>query len=73
MNNKLTQWYPAEIKPYRVGTYKTNSRGICFQYWNGKYWGYCCDQKNIAEIYKYNKSCMQNVKWRGLSNKPISK
>jgi hypothetical protein len=43
MHKHLTEWYPPEIKPVRVGAYRTEMVGFeimddMFSWWNGKFW-----------------------------------
>ena len=47
MNDKLTDWFPADVKPERVGVYMTQMKflfmpggQVGFSYWDGKRWGY---------------------------------
>ena len=76
---KLTEWFPAEIKPVRVGVYEVSN---CFgekignfAYWDGKKWsGY--NETIEGAIHNYNTAAEfqnradQNKQWRGLAEKP---
>ena len=71
--SKYTEWYPAAIRPVRVGVYEVMPMGgyRCFSYWNGDYWFPV--ERNIEEAYSSHKISMisfyQNNIWRGLNEK----
>lgn len=70
---KLTPWFPADVKPVRVGVYETRDvsvYGSKYQCWNGKWWG--CYSFDVKKAYKdrRGKSCCQCVEWRGLAVQP---
>lgn len=75
---KLTQWYPPEVKPVREGVYEngTYSRrtneitGGCYQYWNGAWWGSVSAIVSGAYRDRDEKSLYQNDPWRGLAERP---
>ena len=60
---ELTPWYPADIKPVRVGTYQVKcvTKYFCeyfYAYWDGKEW--LNKEKQYPLIY-------QDREWRGLT------
>lgn len=59
---KLTEWYPAHIKPMRVGIYETKHwlYGQGFRLWNGEYW------KSPSSSAICNFSFQRCAKWRGV-------
>ena len=72
MSKKLTPWFPANVKPVRVGYYERdwdgagNAWGIEPDYWNGKAWEavYLNGTREEAEFTE------QSAPWRGLAKKP---
>jgi hypothetical protein len=69
---KLTPWFPADVKPVHVGVYQTTPiDSTKYQKWNGEYWcAYTSDAKDAARLENSNKSKYQKVKWRGLAEQP---
>jgi hypothetical protein len=69
MMEAMTEWYPPNVKPVRVGVYLTNALDGRFQYWNGKYWGgYAAYEAAAADPEAvWRKSRFQCVEWRGLT------
>ena len=69
---KLTDWFRHGVKPVHVGVYKTDAgygeNG--FQYWNGANWRFWGFDVNDAFNFRHAESVFQNVKWRGLAEKP---
>lgn len=68
---KLTEWYPAHIKPVRVGWYDTlDNDGSYSQlrwYFDGRKWCWFHDN----DIKKTKVICVfQKRPWRGLAQKP---
>jgi len=69
---KLTEWYPAHIKPVRKGVYETKCLELAwstYQYWNGERWGGFCKTIHSADT-KHNRnfvSSCQNQMWRGIA------
>jgi len=55
--NDLTEWFPPEIKPSRVGVYETATKQeialnlSAINHWNGKWWGKMADTPKLAEQY----------------------
>lgn len=75
MKEKLTPWFPANIKPVHEGVYQTKihagDKSGGFQYWNGfswRFWGidaqdaYYCKEARSG----FNQGAIQ---WRGLTRK----
>lgn len=72
---KLTEWFPAGIKPVHLGVYETDAEiksGPCFQYWNGGSWRQCTDDISYASDRNITRfeSKYQNQRWRGLARRP---
>lgn len=72
MSKKLTPWFPANVKPAHVGVYKTDADSIfdSYQYWNGLRWSDHAHSIKRAYSNNWVPSPYQNVKWRGLAEKP---
>ena len=73
----LTDWFPPDVKPVRVGVYEIFHPDYgndleCFAYWDGKFWGLFMPTKQgaISERYQHNCGSHQFKTWRGLSKKP---
>lgn len=73
-NLMLTDWFPPDVKPVRVGLYEVkpwpNKIEKVYSYWNGRQWGFRCEQKFDANLYAQNKALGPIGKWRGLAKKP---
>lgn len=69
---KLTEWYPAHIKPVRKGVYETDMSGrLGYSYWTGKQWSNQSLNAAYAERYKtWTQLASQEKKWRGLAEPP---
>lgn len=75
---KLTDWFPVDTKPMRVGVYETKAQnhfdGTRFQFWNGQFWcAYCPTAERAAHESNSNKSSVQNPAWRERANNPKRK
>lgn len=69
---KLTDWYPGDVKPVRVGVYEREYplSGIgCYCKWDGKMWHSGYENVDRASIEPAI-SNIQNLPWRGLSKDP---
>ena len=66
---KLTEWYPENIKPVRIGVYNTSGyeASNVYQYWDGSRWAYYMPSVEKAIQSKRSRSHQQNVKWRGIA------
>lgn len=77
MSQKLTRWFPADVKPVRAGVYQTRKGkelSDWFQFWSGTFWG--VSQKSVFDAYaeKNNPSWgFTTVEWRGLAKPQKSK
>lgn len=66
-NPELTPWFPADVKPVRVGYYEIdwygdgNMRGLSPDYWDGKQWRLFGPSGDIF---------VGAPSWRGLAVKP---
>lgn len=73
---KLTPWYPARIKPVRVGVYNVSCRaseqtGQWFAYWNGERFMYYHTDPRKAYRSRATFGCGADTKsWRGLNKRP---
>lgn len=68
---KLTEWFPADVKPKHLGVYER--KDACWRYacWTGCAWGPGAD--TIEEAYAdamSDPSIYQDVCWRGLAHPP---
>ena len=65
---KVTQWFPWMTKPVHVGVYQVKTPGngkLFYRYWTGKHWSHKYLTPNDA-LSRMEKSCSQDVTWRGL-------
>lgn len=75
---KLTPWFPGNVKPVRKGVYERDwldGGPQWFSYWDGKNW---CFGDETAEGAKYaanmlHTSAHTNFPWRGLAQDPKAK
>lgn len=71
---KLTEWFPGDVKPVRVGVYERSwENGEKFDYpyyfWDGKQWrGQGVSRED--EMIRNTVSVFQNNPWRGLAKEP---
>lgn len=74
MNEEMTDWFPSEITPTRVGEYNASAsrdEGL-LRWWDGALWS-AFYEATYTEAEK--KACraaksMRRYPWRGLANKP---
>ena len=72
MSEKLTPWFPGDVKPVYPGPYQQKcgfGRDIGYQFWDGNTWFSWRRTINQAmkEYEAGYKSCTQNDPWRGLT------
>jgi len=73
MTDKLTPWFPAHIKPVRVGVYeiKEPDGTLFYNKWDGKnwHWGSKSKYKSEQNIHPMNVADADRLiaRWRGLS------
>lgn len=76
MSKKLTPWFPADVKPVRVGVYKArltkNPEVSGFGFWDGRRWGWLHNTEQRAMTDDLEGSS-QNKEWRGLASDPKAK
>jgi hypothetical protein len=63
----LTDWFPADVKPVRIGVYETSfAYGGGFSEWNGYHWSNQYDTPQRAKDMAYFAG-EQDKCWRGLT------
>ena len=72
---KLTQWFPADVKPVHVGVYEVlyqnGKYGKRYRYWDGKKFCYQSFDSQHAFDKRYSSTRLPKyVEWRGLSEQP---
>jgi glycogen debranching enzyme len=75
---KLTPWFPGNVKPARRGVYEVNgffSSSCWYSYWNGSWWGWLNPSPADALREKGFKTRrdQDDIKWRGLATRPKAK
>ena len=74
MNKHVTDWFPAGVRPERIGVYQCRGgragNSETYQYWNGSYWSMWSSTPRFAMTYKGTRSSRQNPSWRGLASNP---
>lgn len=69
MSKELTPWFPADVKPSRIGRYErlwpTALERSIPDYWDGSVW-YCADLAGRLDSVPSTSA----VQWRGLAKKP---
>jgi hypothetical protein len=69
MQPKLTDWFPPDVKPVRVGWYESPYQYWTHSYWCGTHWTESsCDMTGQTD--PSYRSAKQKRKWRGLAEKP---
>jgi len=78
-NQTLTDWFPASVKPVRVGVYEVKGN-VCdedhpaYAHWDGEHWGDFIGIMHLADgqgfKYEAGSDACQNKIWRGLSKEP---
>jgi hypothetical protein len=68
----LTPWFPADVKPVRVGVYQRKTVDLDYSYWNGKFWQLGATKPEWAKENR-RKTISGPQKWRGLSADPSAK
>lgn len=64
MADKLSPWYPPEIKPVYVGFFDCRECGFR-HFWNGAHW--------LSSDGPFSMPYLGRFHWRGLATKPRSK
>jgi hypothetical protein len=77
MTAKLTPWFPADVKPVRVGVYERDDSATdlgnghaAYSHWSGSKWGHLCEWTNQAGEFTSLISEYQDLPWRGLASDP---
>lgn len=72
---KLTEWFPADVKPVRRGVYEVrwgwtfrDGGGYC--HWDGRTWGNTFFKVDRAPGRGETITAKQDKGWRGLAEKP---
>lgn len=69
--SKVTEWFPGDVKPMRVGVYETKpDNSVTYQHWDGEQWGFCAIDPLSALNGIGLRSGTQDAKWRGLATRP---
>jgi hypothetical protein len=68
---ELTDWFPADVKPVRIGVYETRDElgALWFNYWTGDRWSWGVTPHGIQQgAWPKKTGCAscQYRKWRGL-------
>lgn len=75
MKQKLTPWFPSDVKPVRKGVYQQIcglGKDIGYQYWDGKNWRGWNWSAISAKNETYIVGPMSDA-WRGLASNPSPK
>jgi hypothetical protein len=74
---QMTEWFPADTKPVRVGVYlvdwpsQVGSKLKWYSFFDGEKWGWMDFSVNKAiQGYSQDKVRHTGLCWRGLSSKP---
>jgi hypothetical protein len=73
--DKVTDWFPASIKPVREGVYQRfdpQTKAVVYSRWNGKYWCLNSSEFQLAEKAIIRTS-YPDLRWRGLAQDPSLK
>lgn len=77
---KLTEWFPAHVKPAHVGVYEVRflrCESVSvegFSYWDGRKWSETQPSAERGAMYQANFiTGVQNKEWRGLAKEPATK
>lgn len=67
---KLTPWFPADVKPVHVGVYERNygskkNPDLVYCKWDGKKWMVCSSNINGANKQTCH-TLLQSEEWRGI-------
>jgi hypothetical protein len=66
----LTDWFPPDVKPARVGWYEVKAKWIGgYSYWSGSAWTNCIGMPDRSYEDWFN-GATQSKSWRGLAEKP---
>ncbi|WP_186263311.1 hypothetical protein [Burkholderia gladioli] len=74
--SKVTEWYPASVKPVHVGVYEIQDGtsdifGPFYSYWNGSRFGWRSALPEHAFLMrKKDTMALPVIRWRGLAEKP---
>lgn len=71
---KLTPWFPPNVKPARPGVYEVRLRkaspGTCFAYFDGARWTWAFSSFRVAAVARVTDGAVQAKWWRGLAGDP---
>ena len=68
---QLTDWFPADVKPVRVGVYERRKREHAhYSKWSGECWIAYCSTPGHAAL-ESDRSLFQSLEWRGLAADPF--
>jgi hypothetical protein len=74
---KVTPWFPASVKPKRVGVYQVEDeedenfpdQTFGYKHWDGSIFGLFCGSPGDAERHGGLNSAFRVKRWRGLTKK----
>lgn len=71
----LTPWFPASVKPVRIGLYRVRVEwldAVEWCWWCGEGWGWAYPTKRdaAAKEWRTTEGATQAKLWRGLAEKP---
>ena len=72
MTKQMTPWFPADVKPVRVGLYEiqtTTAWRPYYAYWSGKQWGLIAAHPTSArwKTIAFTDGAYQEKIWRGFT------
>lgn len=74
MRDQFTGWFPADVKPVRIGVYQTrDAEKTVFQMWDGHAWCLMADSVDLAGMWFGYESINSDPTWRGLASPPQNK
>ena len=67
----LTPWFPADVKPVRLGVYEVQMNNCRFAYFDGERWGWAFSTVRKANKDRHTTGAIQSKVWRGLNKEPV--
>jgi hypothetical protein len=75
-DTQLTPWFPARVKPARVGVYQTQDSDLpgytYYNLWDGKRWHYGDQELRTHQVWfdPWPDNAASLKRWRGLAKEP---